>query len=41
MTIASVWVLQVSCNHFLHPQELCQDQLVGLTQAPFKLLLLP
>ena len=41
MATASVYVPRVSCSCFLPLQEALQDQQVGLTQAPFKLLLLP
>ena len=43
MTLASnsVYVPRVSCSCLLPLWEILQDQQVGLTQAPFKLLLLP
>ena len=40
MAAASVYVLQVCSSCLWAVQEDLQDQLVGLTQAPFKLLLL-
>ena len=41
MSAASVYVPRVSCSFLLPLQEILQDQQVSLTQAPFKLLLLP
>ena len=41
MASASVCVPRVNCSWLWSFQETLQDQQVGLTQAPLKLLLLP
>ena len=40
MTASRVYVPRMSCSCLLHVQKTLQDQQIGLTQAPTKLLLL-